>query len=198
MDLINKNIEDILDSKGINNNFLTDKPFSDEYKKLAEKWSILPMYKDHTIVKKFFELISSKQVLLLISGTGSGKTVLVPKFLLKYFVSCGLKGKIAITNPKTLTTLYNAEYGAKTLDVKLGEEVGYKYKGSPSDSNSSKTRLLYATDGLILATILSGDTLLKDYDCIIIDEAHERHITIDILLKSGHKLGVLKILIFFI
>jgi pre-mRNA-splicing factor ATP-dependent RNA helicase DHX15/PRP43 len=48
---------------------------------------------------------------------------------------------------------------------------------------SIKSKLLYVTDGLILATILSGDKLLKDYQCVIIDEAHERNIQIDILLK---------------
>jgi HrpA-like RNA helicase len=183
MDLIEKNINDILDSKGSGMNFLNNNSYSDQYKKLAEKWSLLPMYKDIIIVKKFFNLLHSKQVILIISGTGSGKTVIVPKFFLKYVMTLGLKGKIAITNPKILTTTYNAEYGAKTLDVKLGEEVGYKYKGAPRDSMGDKTKLLYVTDGLILATILSGDRLLTAYQGIIIDEAHERHVQIDILLR---------------
>ena len=87
-----------------------------------------------------------------------------------------------ITNPKIITTKYNAEYGAKTLDVKLGEEIGYKFSGSSSESLSDKSRLLYITDGLIVAIILGGDTLLKDYIGVIIDEAHERKIQIDLLL----------------
>jgi HrpA-like RNA helicase len=41
-----------------------------------------------------------------------------------------IKGVTAVTNPKILTTIYNAEYSAKTLDVNLGEEVGYKFRGS--------------------------------------------------------------------
>ena len=183
MEIINDNIDDILDIKGKNNNFLTDKPYSQEYIDLALKWSKLPMYKDKNSVKKFFDLLHNCNVILLISGTGSGKTVLVPKFVIKYMKIMKLEGKIAITNPKISTTIYNAEYGAKTLDIKLGEEVGYKYKGSPSDSITDKSKLIYCTDGLILATILSGDKLLKDYQGIIIDEAHERHIQIDILLK---------------
>jgi HrpA-like RNA helicase len=183
MDQINTNIKDILDSLGINNNFLNNKPYSAEYKELGQKWKILPMYKDINIVKNFFELIDTKQVILLVSGTGSGKTVLVPKFLLKYIITMGLHGKIAITNPKILTTVYNAEYAAKTLDVKLGEEVGYKFKGSPSNVISQDSRLLYITDGLLLATILSGDSLLSSYKGVIIDEAHERQVQIDILLK---------------
>lgn len=183
METINKNIKDILDIKGVSNNFLTDQPYSDQYKELAAKWGKLPMYKDKESIKKFFELLNTCNVILLQSSTGSGKTVLVPKFFLKYVMTNGLKGKIAVTNPKVLTTVYNAEYGAKTLDVNLGDEVGYKYKGAPSSSTSDKTRLLYCTDGLILSKLLGGDTLLKDYIGVIIDEAHERHIQIDILLK---------------
>jgi pre-mRNA-splicing factor ATP-dependent RNA helicase DHX15/PRP43 len=183
MEYIENNINDILDVDGKKVNFLTDKQYSEEYIKLSEKWRQLPMYKDKSSVKNFFNLLHNKQVILLISGTGSGKTVLVPKFFLKYVKMLGLNGKIAITNPKILTTMYNAEYGAKTLDVKLGEEVGYKYKGAPQNSIGPNTKLLYVTDGLILATILSGDTLLSEYQGIIIDEAHERHIQIDILLR---------------
>jgi HrpA-like RNA helicase len=175
--------KDILDTKGENNNFLNNQPYSELYKELASKWSKLPMYKDKKSIKLFFDLLSTCNVILLQSSTGSGKTVLVPKLFLKYAMTLDLKGKIAITNPKTLTTIYNAEYGAKTLDVKLGEEVGYKYKGAPIDSMSDKTKLLYCTDGLILSRLLGGDSLLQEYIGIIIDEAHERHIQIDILLK---------------
>lgn len=182
MDEIIKHIDDILDTKAKNPNFMTNKQFSQEYKELAKKWSKLPMYTNKRGIKEFFELIHNCQVVLIISGTGSGKTVLIPKFFLKYVEIMGLGGKIVITNPKVLTTIYNAEYGAKTLDVKLGEEVGYRYKGSPSNASSSSTKLLYATDGLILATILSGDRLLSEYQGVIIDEAHERHIQIDLLL----------------
>ena len=192
MDIIKNSIDDILDIKGKNNNFLTNKPYSDEYKELAKKWSILPMYKENKYVKQLFKLLDENQVILLVSGTGSGKTVLVPKFVLKYILAKGLNKKVAITNPKILTTVYNAEYAAKTLDVKLGEEVGYKYKGSPPDSASDKSKLLYVTDGLILASILSGDTLLEQYQAIIIDEAHERKVQIDMLLKFLKEVSILR------
>jgi len=175
--------KDILDSKGKKKNFLNKNKYSNEYKKLGQFWSKLPLYEDEKKVKEFFKLLDENQVILLVSGTGSGKTVLVPKFVLKYIVSQKLEGKIAVTNPKSLTTKNNAIYGASTLDIKLGEEVGYNFKGAPSDSSSDKSKLLYVTDGLILAKILSGDKLLKDYQCVIIDEAHERNIQIDILLK---------------
>jgi len=183
MDIIESNIDDILDTKALKTNFITNKPYSPSYIELAAKWSKLPMYKDKKSVKNFFKLLNECSVILLISGTGSGKTVLVPKFFYKYVITMGISGKIAITNPKQLTTTYNAEYGAKTLDIELGEEIGYKYKGAPANSIGEKSRLIYCTDGLIVAMILGGDKLLKDYAGIIIDEAHERHIQIDLLLK---------------
>ena len=183
METINKNIDDILDSKGKKNNFLNDKEFSKEYKEVGEKWSMLPMYSDKESTKKFFKLHNENMVMLLISGTGSGKTVLVPKYVLKYNKTLKIPGKIAVTNPKTLTTVYNAEYACKTLDVNMGEEVGYKFKGSPSDVVSDKTELIYLTDGLLLAKILGGDKTLKEFNTVIIDEAHERGVQIDLLLK---------------
>lgn len=183
MDIIYNNINDILDSKGEKKNFLNNEKYSEDYINLAKKWSNLPLYKNKDSIKNFFDLLNNKQVILLISGTGSGKTVLVPKFFLKYVITLGLPTqKIIITNPKILTTEYNAEYSAKTLDVNIGSYVGYKYKGSKKSKYSDKTKLLYATDGLILSMIYS-DNLLSEYTGIIIDEAHERHINIDILLK---------------
>ena len=183
MNIIKENINDILDSKGLNNNFLNDKPYTNEYIELGSRWSQLPMYKDVESTEKFFNLLHNNQVILLISGTGSGKTVLVPKYVLKYNKTLKIPGKIAITNPKTLTTVYNAEYAARTLDVKLGEEVGYKFRGSGSEFISDKSELLYVTDGLLLAKILGGDKTLKEFNTVIIDEAHERGIQIDLLLK---------------
>ena len=77
MDIINNQIEDILDSEGKYNNFITNEEYSEEYKILASKWKELPMYKDSKIVEKFFNLLHNNQVILLVSGTGSGKTVLL-------------------------------------------------------------------------------------------------------------------------
>lgn len=167
----------ILDPEGINVNPLTLMPYTDEYKKLAKKWSKFPAYKrSHDILKSLRE----NQVTLIISGTGSGKTVLLPKFVLHIF-DYNPEKKIAVTLPKQIIAKSAAEFAAKTLDVELGAEVGYQYKGSESGGKSSKTQLLYATDGTIVARLLN-DPLLSDFDCVIIDEAHERKVQIDFLL----------------
>ena len=174
------NIKDPLDIKGINNNFLNDQKYSNEYIKFAEKWSEFPVYSDKNKLKKFINLLENNQVILVVSGTGSGKTVIIPKLILKYMNYNKIDGITAVTNPKILTTLSNAEYGALTLDVKLGEEVGYKYQGN--NNTGEKTKLLYCTDGTIRSILTNKDELLSDYNCVIIDEAHERQINIDLLL----------------
>uniref|UniRef100_A0A6C0H7W0 Helicase ATP-binding domain-containing protein n=1 Tax=viral metagenome TaxID=1070528 RepID=A0A6C0H7W0_9ZZZZ len=177
------NYYDVLDYKGSMNNFITNEPYSDNYIKLGLKWSTLPLYTDINKIKQFFELLNTKQVILVISGTGSGKTVFIPKYFLKYLITMNMSGKIAITNPKQITTYNNAVYGAMTLDIKLGNEVGYAYKDAPKNSHDNNTRLLYATDGLIISIMNTKDRLLSEYAGIIIDEAHERNVQIDFLLK---------------
>jgi pre-mRNA-splicing factor ATP-dependent RNA helicase DHX15/PRP43 len=164
----------ILDPDGKNNNPLTDNPYSQDYKDLAKIWSKFPAYdKADSII----EHIKNNQVLLIIAETGSGKTVLVPKYTLHAF---DYNGKIAITLPKQMIAKSAAEFSAKTLDVDLGKEVGYQYRGSRKSAKSNDTKLLYATDGTIKARLLN-DPELKDFDAVIIDEAHERKVQIDFL-----------------
>lgn len=170
----NKNIG-ILDPNGLNPNPLNDKPYSDNYKKLSKKWSQYPAYDSATEIIKTIE---DNQVILVVSGTGSGKTVLIPKYALH---STSYKGKIAITLPKQIIAKSAAEFAAETLDVELGEQVGYKFKDSDPTHIGKNPSLLYATDGTIVARLIS-DPELKEFDMVIIDEAHERKIQIDFLL----------------
>ena len=179
---MNNNYDDFLDSKGKYKNFLTDNKFSSKYLDLANQWSKLPLYENKDEIKKFIKNLDNNQIILIKSGTGSGKTVLIPKFVLKYYTSIKKSDKlIAITNPKILTTVYNATYSANTLDVNLGEEVGYKYRNSPEQFFTNKTKLLYCTDGILLSK-LQGDKNLSEFNTVIIDEVHEREIPIDLLI----------------
>ncbi len=165
----------ILDPLGINLNPLNDKPYSEQYRELAKKWSNLPAYQK---AEEIITSIQMHQVILIISSTGSGKSVLVPKLLLH---ALDYKGKIGMTLPKQITAKAAAEYAAKTLDVELGNEIGYQYKGSDPKGRSNKNKILYATDGSIVAMLLR-DPYLKEYDGIVCDEIHERKISIDFLL----------------
>lgn len=163
----------IYDYEGKNKNPLNGKEYSEQYKQLTKFWSKLPAYES---IDKCIKTIKDNDVILVSSGTGSGKTVLVPKFALH---ANNYTGKIIVTLPKKLITKSAAEFSAKTLDVELGEQVGYQYKGE--SVKSSGTNLLYATDGSIISMIKS-DPLIQEIDIILIDEAHERKTQIDILL----------------
>lgn len=163
----------IFDPNGKNLNPLNNKEYSDTYKNLAKFWSNLPVY---SMMKEIVDTINNKDVTLLISGTGSGKSVIVPKACLHVM---NYQGLTIMTLPKKLITKATAEFAAKTLDVEIGEYVGYQYRGE--SVKSKETKLLYSTDGSIVA-MLKSDPTLKEVDILIIDEAHERKVQIDLLL----------------
>lgn len=165
----------ILDPTGTNNNPFTNSPYSSSYKELAKVWSKLLTY---TRASDILNALETHNVILISSGTGSGKSVLVPKFVLHFF---GYDKKIVMTLPKRAITKAAAEFAAKTLDVQLGTYVGYKYRGSPKDSYSDKTKLLFATDGTVVSKLMKDENL-SEFNAVIIDEAHERKIQIDFLL----------------
>ena len=179
----------ILDPSGIRNNPLTGQPYENmyynpklpdtiynkTYEGFSSKWASYPMYEKR---ETSINTIYNNQVILIVSGTGSGKTVLTPKFALH---TLNYQGRIAITNPKRTPSKKNAEFAAMCMDVKLGTFVGMKYRGSDPSSYSSNCNLIYTTDGWVLQKLMK-DPMLKELDMVIIDEAHERGINIDLLL----------------
>ena len=169
----------ILDPMGKYPNPLTNKPYSSEYLKYTDQWTTLPVYQD---ARKIIQQIQEHQILFVVSTTGSGKSVLIPKYALH---SCQYEGKVIVTNPKSLATRKNAEYAAKLLDVTLGKEVGFQFRGSNIHSKPSKskhhTKLLFSTDGSLVAECMA-DPALTGYQVVIIDEVHERTVNIDLLL----------------
>lgn len=171
----NENIG-ILDPEGKHNNPLTDKPYSETYRNLAKVWSKFPAYQD---AKKFIDTIKTHSVTLVVSGTGSGKTVLFPKYVLH---ALNYTGKIAITLPKRDSAESAGKFAADTMDVHVGEEIGYQFRGSGKSAyNPNMTKLLYCTDGTLVARLLTDPTL-AEFDAVIVDEAHERKVNIDFLL----------------
>jgi HrpA-like RNA helicase len=172
---------DFLNAKGVRPNFLTGTPYSDAYKDLAKSWSTLPIYADRAKVQEIVESIRSNAVTLLVSATGSGKSVFVPKFALKLVQTLepGTKQKVAMTIPKRMAVQSAATFSAKQLNVSLGNEVDFGFRGKAAARNA---KLLYLTDGILLSKVLHGDVLLRDYSIVILDEAHERPVPTDILL----------------
>ena len=200
----------IFDPEGKYPNPLTGQPYSKSYKVLAlgnkslgiKGWS---EYSAWTSKLDIIKKIHQTQILLLVLPTGVGKTVIVPKLLLHYF---DYKKRVVVTVPRLAVGAEAGTYAAKLLDVPLyavddiGKEiinpnakdkednlyptgnkiVGYKYSSIGNKFGDDNSILLFTTDGNIKQKIVSGDRDLSNYGGIIIDEAHERSINIDILI----------------
>jgi ATP-dependent helicase HrpA len=127
--------------------------------------------------------IRDHQVVVVAGETGSGKTTQLPKLCLE--LGRGVRGAIAHTQPRRLAARTVAQRIADELDVPLGGAVGYAVRFDDRGSEDTLVRLV--TDGLLLAEI-RRDPLLRRYDTVIVDEAHERSLNIDFLLGCLHRI----------
>ena len=123
--------------------------------------------------------LQNNPVVILAGETGSGKTTQIPKLCLA--AGRGTQGRIACTQPRRVAALSVSRRVADELNVPWGRQVGCKVRFD--DRTSRDTVIKFLTDGMLLAEV-QGDPLLREYDTIIIDEAHERSLNIDFLL--GH------------
>ena len=121
--------------------------------------------------------LMENQVVIVSGETGSGKTTQLPKICLE--LGRGEKGMIGHTQPRRIAASSTAKRIAFELGSPLGEHVGYKVRFNDTLSPGAWVKLM--TDGILLAETQT-DPLLKAYDTIIIDEAHERSLNIDFLL----------------
>ena len=135
---------------------------------------------DLPVVQKRADLaraIGENQVVIVCGETGSGKTTQLPKICLT--LGRGVLGCIGHTQPRRVAARSVATRIAVELKTELGGAVGYKVRFH--DKVSPDTSIKLMTDGILLAEIHS-DPLLRNYDTLIIDEAHERSLNIDFLL----------------
>jgi ATP-dependent helicase HrpA len=121
--------------------------------------------------------IRDHQVVILAGETGSGKTTQLPKICLE--LGRGVRGLIGHTQPRRLAARSVAERIAEEVGSPLGETIGYAVRFTDQVSDATLVKLM--TDGILLAEI-QRDRMLTKYDTLIIDEAHERSLTIDFLL----------------
>ncbi|WP_159622612.1 ATP-dependent RNA helicase HrpA [Ruania rhizosphaerae] len=127
--------------------------------------------------------IRDHQVVIVAGATGSGKTTQIPKICLE--LGRGIGGTIGHTQPRRIAARTVAERLSEELSVPLGGVVGYQVRFT--DQVSEQTLVKVMTDGILLAEI-QRDPLLRRYDTIIVDEAHERSLNIDFLLGYLHQL----------
>lgn len=121
--------------------------------------------------------IRDHQVVIVAGETGSGKTTQLPKICLE--VGRGRTGLVGHTQPRRIAARSVAERIAEELGVELGGAIGYQVRFT--DQSSDNTLVKVMTDGILLGE-MQRDRMLRKYDTIIIDEAHERSLNIDFIL----------------
>jgi ATP-dependent helicase HrpA len=123
------------------------------------------------------DAIRAHQVVIVAGETGSGKTTQLPKICLD--LGRGVAGTIGHTQPRRLAARTVADRIAEELGTPLGETVGYKVRFTDRSSDATQVKIM--TDGILLAEV-QRDRMLRAYDTLIIDEAHERSLNVDFLL----------------
>lgn len=163
-----------------------DRDTSDLSKKAAKKTAnkkVLPIIdypEDLPVSERREEIqkaLEQHQVIIVAGETGSGKTTQLPKICLA--MGRGQEKMIGHTQPRRIAAVSVAKRIAQELKTEVGQWVGYQVRFSDRTGPQSAIKLM--TDGILLAET-QRDPLLKRYDTIIIDEAHERSLNIDFLL----------------
>lgn len=136
----------------------------------------------HLVQRQLLSAIDRNESLIVIGETGCGKTTQIPQFIHQFYRNESAL-MIGITQPRRVAAISVATRVASEMQTEVGDLVGYAVRFE--DQTSTKTRIKYMTDGILLREAI-GDPLLTKYNILIIDEAHERTVQTDVLF------GILK------
>eukprot|EP00088_Acartia_fossae_P060368 TRINITY_DN7227_c0_g2_i2.p1 TRINITY_DN7227_c0_g2~~TRINITY_DN7227_c0_g2_i2.p1 ORF type:complete len:1114 (-),score=323.97 TRINITY_DN7227_c0_g2_i2:117-3050(-) len=145
---------------------------------ILEQRESLPIFK---LKDELIKAINDNQVLIVVGETGSGKTTQMTQYIAEAGFTA--RGKIGCTQPRRVAAMSVAKRVAEEFGCRLGQEVGYTIRFE--DCTTPETVIKYMTDGMLLRESLI-DSELGGYSCIMLDEAHERSISTDVLF------GILK------
>lgn len=134
----------------------------------------LPIVSSRT---EIIRALRTHRVVVIAGETGSGKTTQIPKMCLE--AGRGMAGLIGCTQPRRIAAVTVAQRLAEELNEPLGRSVGYKIRFE--ECRGPGQRIKFMTDGVLLAET-QRDRLLRRYDTLIVDEAHERSLNIDFVL----------------
>ncbi|KAF8350297.1 P-loop containing nucleoside triphosphate hydrolase protein [Amanita rubescens] len=147
---------------------------------LKEQREYLPAF---ACREEILKVIRENQVVIIVGETGSGKTTQLTQFL--YEDGYCTYGLIGCTQPRRVAAMSVAKRVSEEMECKLGSTVGYAIRFE--DCTTSETKIKYMTDGVLLRESLNeGD--LDRYSVIILDEAHERSLSTDVLMGLLRKI----------
>jgi pre-mRNA-splicing factor ATP-dependent RNA helicase DHX15/PRP43 len=161
-------------------NPLTNKLYSNRYFRILKQRQQLPAYESKN---DFLEMIRNNDIIIVQGETGSGKTTQIPQYLMEEFADDGKL--IGVTQPRRVAAISVAKRVSEETDTTVGDYIGYSVRFN--ESVSVRTKLKYMTDGMLLRESMS-DSNLSRYSVIVLDEAHERTLSSDILLAMMKKL----------
>jgi ATP-dependent helicase HrpA len=162
---------------------LPRKPKRDSTHVVLPKPGYTPGLPIHEHKAAILAAIQSNQTVIIAGETGCGKTTQLPQFCLEPCLGVG--GRIAVTQPRRIAAIAMARRVALETHVALGDQVGYRVRFD--EQAGPDTAIIFQTDGMLL-TEIPHDPLLRNYQTIIIDEAHERNLNIDFLLGYLRKI----------
>ena len=144
--------------------------------------------------EKIVKAVEENQLLVVVGETGSGKTTQITQYLAEEGFAA--RGKIGCTQPRRVAAMSVAKRVAEEVGCRLGREVGYTIRFE--DCTSPETKIKYMTDGMLLRECLL-DPDMKQYSVILLDEAHERTVSTDVLFgllkKAAKRRPDLKIIV---
>lgn len=137
----------------------------------------LPIFKSR---EEILNALNNYQVVIIAGQTGCGKTTQLPQYILEHYQQKHQPCRIICTQPRRLSAVSVAERVAYERDEKIGQTFGYQIR--LESRVAPKTLLTYCTNGVLLRTLMGGDSALTTLTHIIIDEVHERDRFCDFLL----------------
>ncbi|ORX59963.1 P-loop containing nucleoside triphosphate hydrolase protein [Piromyces finnis] len=140
---------------------------------IKEQRESLPIFK---LRDSLVKAVQDNQILVVVGDTGSGKTTQMTQYLAEEGFAD--HGRIGCTQPRRVAAMSVAKRVAEEVGCRVGQEVGYTIRFE--DCTSPETRIKYMTDGMLLRECLI-DPDLSNYSVIMLDEAHERTISTDIM-----------------
>ena len=169
----------------------TTKPIETKKVEFVEKFENVPVFRTPEVIESRSKLpiigeediivdaIRNNDVLIIAGETGSGKTTQVPQFL--YEAGFTKDRLIGVTEPRRVAAIAMASRVSTEMNLEENTIVSYQIRFD--DKTKPETKIKFMTDGVLLREA-EKDPLLKKYSVIIIDEAHERSVSTDILI--GH------------